>query len=146
MTAAHTSIQYIQFSSSGSKPTDGKSITEASVSLTVNGVEWFAFMCTPVDLEALAIGFLFNEGVINQADEVATLRVCDRQDNVDVWLNHAATRPQHWRRTSGCAGGMTGVDQEAQNEPAQPLPTQNAAPVKPFVRDWTCSLLRRSTA
>jgi len=36
-------------------------ITETPVSLTVNGQEWLTLMCTPLDLEALAVGFLFNE-------------------------------------------------------------------------------------
>ena len=66
-------------------------------------------MCTPVDLEALAVGFLFNEGLIDHFDEIASVRVCERQDNVDVWLTHAVARPTQWQRTSGCAGGVTGA-------------------------------------
>jgi FdhD protein len=67
-------------------------------------------MCTPVQLEALAVGFLYNEGIIESMNEVADVRVCEHGDNVDVWLNHAAEQPTSWRRTSGCTGGVTAVD------------------------------------
>ncbi len=84
-------------------------IAEEPVSLTVNGRIWITFMCTPVDLEALAIGFLFNEGILESMDEISSVRVCPTGDNVDVWLSHGAKEPDRWRRTSGCTGGVTAV-------------------------------------
>jgi FdhD protein len=92
------------------KEIDAETIVEAPVSLTVNGEVWMTFMCTPVDLEALAIGFLFNEGVINTMEEIADVRPCEHGDNVDVWLTHEAEKPKKWTRTSGCTGGVTSVD------------------------------------
>jgi FdhD protein len=89
---------------------DAETIVEMPVSLTVNGEVWLSFMCTPVNLEALAVGFLFNEGMIESMDEVEDVRVCEHGDNVDVWLSHAAEQPASWRRTSGCTGGVTAVD------------------------------------
>src|SRR5574341_908466 len=89
---------------------DAETIVETPVSLTVNGTEWLSFMCTPVYLEAMAVGFLYNEGVIEAIDDVADVRVCEHGDNVDVWLNHHAEQPTSWRRTSGCTGGVTAVD------------------------------------
>lgn len=89
---------------------DSETIVETPVSLTVNGKVWLTFMCTPVDLEALAVGFLFNEGIVRQLGDVADVRVCEHGDNVDVWLNCKAEEPISWRRTSGCTGGMTAVD------------------------------------
>lgn len=85
-------------------------IIERPVSLTVNGEVWLTFRCTPVDLEEMGIGFLFNEGIINSMEEVASARVCPSGDNLDVWLHHAAEKPLRWERTSGCSGGMTGLD------------------------------------
>ena len=35
-------------------------ISETPVTITVNGEVWLTFMCTPNDLDALAVGFLFN--------------------------------------------------------------------------------------
>lgn len=89
---------------------DAETIVEAPVSLTVNGQVWLTFMCTPVDLEAMAVGFLFNEGILDSIDEVEDVRVCEHGDNVDVWLNHSVEQPTSWRRTSGCTGGVTAVD------------------------------------
>lgn len=85
-------------------------IVETPVSVTVNGDVWLTFMCTPVDLEALAVGFLFNEGIITSAEEIVQVHVCDAGDNVDVWLEHSAEKPDKWRRTSGCTGGITSVE------------------------------------
>lgn len=99
---------YYQFTPAGSEIIGGNIILEKPLSLTVNGEIWLTFMCTPTDLEALAIGFLFNEEVIQSIDEIDALRVCPGRDNVDVWLTHAAEIPKQWRRTSGCTGGVTG--------------------------------------
>ncbi|MFH2102863.1 MAG: formate dehydrogenase accessory sulfurtransferase FdhD [Chloroflexota bacterium] len=85
-------------------------ISEAPVSLTVNGQTWLTFMCTPTHLDALALGFLFNEGVIGSMDDVEDTRVCEHNDNVDIWLKHEAEQPRHWKRTSGCTGGVSAVD------------------------------------
>jgi FdhD protein len=89
---------------------DAETIVEAPVSLTVNGEVWLTFMCTPVNLEAMAVGFLYNEGIIEGITEVADVRVCEHGDNVDVWLNRKVEQPKSWRRTSGCSGGLTAVE------------------------------------
>ena len=87
-------------------------IVEKPVSLTVNGDFWVTLMCTPVDLDALAVGFLYNEGFISSMDDVASVRVCPTQDNVDVWLNASVEKPTQWRQTTGCTGGVTSVSLE----------------------------------
>ena len=89
---------------------DAETIVETPVSLTVNGEVWLTFMCTPVDLEAMSVGFLYNEGIIESMDEVENVRVCEHGDNVDVWLNRSVEQPKSWRRTSGCSGGLTAVE------------------------------------
>lgn len=103
-------IQYQQYEFQKWKSLAAETIVETPVALTVNGTVWLTFMCTPLHLEAMAIGFLYNEGIIQSMEEVADVRLCEHGDNVDVWLKHAATQPQSWRRTSGCTGGVTAVD------------------------------------
>lgn len=88
---------------------DANVIAEQAVTLTVNNVSWLTFMCTPVDMEAMAVGFLYNEQVIQAVEEIASVRVCPTGDNIDVWLNHSVQKPENWTRTSGCSGGMTGT-------------------------------------
>lgn len=116
MKPANQQIQYHQVSPGRWETIDADVIVETPVSLTVNGDVWLTFMCTPVDLEHMAVGFLYNEGLISSADEVADVRLCANGDNVDVWLSHSVEQPDKWRRTSGCTGGMTSVVSEA---PAQ---------------------------
>ncbi len=103
-------IHYERFEFGKSEGIDAETIVETPVSLTINGTAWLSFMCTPVDLEALAVGFLYDEGVINSMSEVVDVRVCEHGDNVDVWLKRSVEQPQSWRRTSGCTGGVTAVD------------------------------------
>lgn len=86
-------------------------IAEQLVSLTVNNNIWLTFMCTPSDLDALAVGFLYNENIIQSLDDIASLRVCPGGDNVDIWLNNPVTKPENWKRTSGCSGGTTSVNE-----------------------------------
>ena len=116
MITPQKAIHFDQFEFERWKPRDAETIVETPVSVTVNGQAWVSSMCTPVMLEAMAVGFLFNEGVIQTWDEVADVRVCEHGDNVDVWLKHPADQPTSWRRTSGCTGGVTAVDLLARPE------------------------------
>jgi FdhD protein len=110
MITPQKAIQYERYEFKKWEHHDAETIVETPVSLTVNGQVWLTFMCTPVHLEALSVGFLYNEGVIESMEEVADARVCEHGDNVDVWLTHDVEQPTSWRRTSGCTGGMTAVD------------------------------------
>jgi FdhD protein len=96
-----------KYSNRGKDTIDDGVITEQSVSLTVNGKLWLSFMCTPIDLEELAAGFLFNENIISHREEILDIYVCEHKDNVDIWLNKHVEEPRNWRRTSGCTGGFT---------------------------------------
>jgi len=102
-------IHYYQIGARKTEEVDSNTIVETPVSLTLNGEVWTTFMCTPVHLEALMVGFLFNEGVIDSMEEVVDVRICEHGDNVDVWLAHEAPKPDSWTRTSGCTGGVTAV-------------------------------------
>jgi FdhD protein len=110
MITPQKSIHYERYEFQKWEHHDAETIVETPVSLTVNGEVWITFMCTPVNLEALAVGFLYNEGIIEKWDEVVDARLCEHGDNVDVWLNHEVEQPTSWRRTSGCTGGVTAVD------------------------------------
>ncbi len=85
-------------------------IGEQPVTLSVNNEPWLTFMCTPSDLKALAVGFLYNEEIIETLEDVASVRVCPGEDNIDVWLNRSVNKPEKWIRTSGCSGGKTSVE------------------------------------
>ncbi len=110
MLTPQKAIHYERFEFSKWQAFDAETIVETPVSLTINGTAWLSFMCTPVDLEALAVGFLYDEGVISSMAEVVDVHVCEHADNVDVWLDRSVEQPTSWRRTSGCTGGVTAVD------------------------------------
>jgi FdhD protein len=103
-------IHYDKYEFHKWEPQDAHTIVETPVSLTVNAQTWLTFMCTPIDLEAMAVGFLYNEGIIETMAEIVDVRLCEHGDNVDVWLNRSVEQPTSWRRTSGCTGGVTAVD------------------------------------
>jgi FdhD protein len=121
MDQAASAITYLHYQSGSWESVEARVIAELPVTLTVNGHEWLTFMCTPVDLEAMAVGFLFNEKLISSRDEIAFTYVCACQTNVDVWANHRIEKPSMWRRTSGCTGGTT-------SQASDDLPKDQAAP------------------
>lgn len=85
-------------------------LKESSLLLTVNGTAWLNFACTPLEQEDLALGFLYNEGIIDSINEVENIHLCANETGVDVWLNHPAKPPERWNRASGCTGSLTSVD------------------------------------
>jgi len=116
MKSANAPIVYYQYTSGQIESIRSDVIVETPVSLTVNGEHWLTFMCTPVHLEAMAVGFLFNEGLIESIDEIADVRLCAAGDNVDIWTYLPLVKPEQWRRTTGCTGGMTSVGFHHQGE------------------------------
>ncbi|MFH2037924.1 MAG: formate dehydrogenase accessory sulfurtransferase FdhD [Chloroflexota bacterium] len=84
-------------------------IVEKPIDISIDGKYWITLMCTPTNLEELAIGFLYNEGLINSFQEIKMVEVCHNGNNIDIWLNHAINLPKKWQRTSGCTGGSTSV-------------------------------------
>jgi len=111
------SIRYKKFRSGLWETIDAGVVIEKPVSLSVNGQVWLTFMCTPSHLEALAVGFLFNEGVINSSSDIASVKPCTNNENIDVWLNFSVEEPKDWRRTSGCTGGFTSVIAQQKTSP-----------------------------
>ncbi|MBN1978458.1 MAG: formate dehydrogenase accessory sulfurtransferase FdhD [Anaerolineae bacterium] len=83
---------------------------EEVITLHVNGQPLLRLMCTPVLLEELALGFLFNEGLIGglgDVEEVKVLALRDGQRWLDVWLGCEIEPPKLRAITSGCSGGTT---------------------------------------
>ncbi len=87
---------------------EGGLIEEIVLSLYVNGQELATLMCSPVDQEALALGFLYNEGVIQALDEVGLIQLNVVRTTVDIFLRTAYFQtPRRMVLTSGCGGGVT---------------------------------------
>lgn len=92
-------------------------IDEASLLLYVNGQELVTLMCTPVNSDWLALGFMRNEGIIAGMDEIEIIRVNPNGCCVQVWLNHSFKKPKRIIITTGCVGGVTFDDPSLGIEP-----------------------------
>ncbi|MCE2488805.1 MAG: formate dehydrogenase accessory sulfurtransferase FdhD [Anaerolineae bacterium] len=87
---------------------EGGVIEEALLDIYVNGQELATLMCSPLDQEALALGFLYTEGVIDALDEVALVQANTPRTVVDVLLTRNDFEPpRRMVLTSGCGGGVT---------------------------------------
>lgn len=56
--------------------------TEQAVSILVEDVDSFTVLCTPVDVEALAAGFVFSEGLIAGKDDIIFIEPSESDPNV----------------------------------------------------------------
>ncbi len=80
---------------------------EVKLQIHVNGRELVQLAATPIDLEALVMGFLAYSGIISAPDEILALHLSDAYC-ADVWLTHDIpdTRATRKLLTSGCGGGI----------------------------------------
>ena len=95
---------------------DGEVVEETLSCISVNGKELATFMCSPVGLDHLAIGFLYNENLIRGLDEIASIHISDNQC-VDIWLTHEVKTPERKIVTAGCGGGITFDDLSKERAP-----------------------------
>lgn len=75
-------------------------ITEHAAALYVNEEPWLTFICSPTDLDALALGFLYGENIITDPAEIRSLKLEDGGSRIMVSLSHTAQKPAHFHRTS----------------------------------------------
>ncbi len=111
-------IRYV--SVDGSKPRDieGEIVEEGLACISVNGEELATFMCTPSKLDELALGFLYNERIIQGLDDIRQIHVSKATTCVDVWLKDMNfKRPSRAIITSGCGGGVTFDDLSGRHDP-----------------------------
>lgn len=99
--------EFIQFNDGVGRRIQGAVPSEEEVIISVNAQDLVGLMCTPVLLEELTLGFLYNEGLIAGMEDVAEIRVCGSGRCVDVWLHKDIELPKLRIITSGCSGGTT---------------------------------------
>ena len=57
-------------------------VVEVHVTVDVEQVGSYVLMCTPCDLKALAVGFLYSEGIITTIDDINLLSSCDDDPSI----------------------------------------------------------------
>ncbi len=93
-------------------------IEEAMVCISINGRELATFMCSPIELKDLALGFLRSEGLIQRTEDVTVLHLAENARCVDIWLKDTSFEPPTRRIiTSGCGGGVTFDDMSTRHQP-----------------------------
>src|SRR5205814_7973404 len=83
---------------------------ERAITLIVDGEELATIACSPHRVLALALGFLRVEDIVQRAEDVALMEVCDEETVVKVRLAPTARAVPHDRKrilTSGCGRGVT---------------------------------------
>lgn len=85
----------------------GDVVREQPLTVYVDGVRFLTLLCSPFQLEALVLGYLWMEKVIAGLDEVAGLQISEVDGRADVTLRHPVTLPTERILTSGCGGGIT---------------------------------------
>lgn len=110
--------RYISLNGGEPLDVDGRVVEESLACISVNGEEVATFMCSPRDLDKLALGFLYNEGLISGMEDVRAVHIAKNNACVDVWLhNMEFKRPERAITTAGCGGGVTFDDLSQQHEP-----------------------------
>ncbi len=111
-------IKYISLNGRAPHTVEGAIIEETHVCISVNGVEWVAFMASPRHLDKLALGFLANEGVIGSLADVRHVHLARNGRCADVWLRDTTVeKPARFTITAGCGGGVTFNDLSQRHEP-----------------------------
>jgi FdhD protein len=82
-------------------------IEEAVITINVNTEEFVTIMCSPLEQDRLALGFLRNEGLIEGMADVDHVHISEDGCCVDVWLKRPFDPPKRQIITSGCGGGVT---------------------------------------
>ncbi|MCQ6274529.1 formate dehydrogenase accessory sulfurtransferase FdhD [Bacillus sp. V3B] len=84
---------------------------EYPITLIVNGYEVAVFQLTNQDLEDWAYGYLFSEGLIEQREDIQSLKIDNEYGEIQVVLNEAIdtekmlNKKKHY--TAGCGRGVT---------------------------------------
>ena len=85
-------------------------IVEQPVELVVDNELLITFYCSPLELDALALGFLWNEGMISDLSEIKNLSINSDNSRIDISLLNPTNKPQSLLRTS------TGITVMGENE------------------------------
>jgi FdhD protein len=122
----------LRYGSEGGARVEDQLAGEEPLEVRIDGAPLTVMMRTPGHERELALGFLFGEGIIRTADDVAGLRVVpngehpDLENVVDVALRPSAPGVDHrWQRNflSATSCGLCGVSTiEAIHQAAPPLP------------------------
>ncbi|MEO7912702.1 MAG: formate dehydrogenase accessory sulfurtransferase FdhD [Roseiflexaceae bacterium] len=153
-------FDYIEFDGERAAMVTRPVIAETPWILYVEQREWATFMCSPIGLHQLALGFLLSEGLIGGLEDVWQLKVyldenrvymyfpdaglngelalpscAEATGSIDVRLRHAApNRPVRRTLPSDCGSGMTFDELAGDRPPLQSDRQITAAQISNLMR------------
>lgn len=98
---------YLQVKGGRVEEVKAEVVREQPLTVYVNGARFLTLLCSPFQLEALVIGYLWMEKVIAGLEDIASLCVSEIDGRADVTLRHEVHLPTERVLTSGCGGGIT---------------------------------------
>ena len=98
---------YLRVRGEQAEEVSGEVVREQPLTVYVDGERFLTLLCTPVNLEALVVGYLWMEKVIGDLGEIRAVEVSAVDGRVDVTLTHPVSLPTERILTSGCGGGIT---------------------------------------
>ena len=111
---------YLSLNGGPPKEIDGEIVDEALACISLNGEEIGSFMCSPQELDLLALGFLANEGIISGMDDVHHIHLAKSGLCADVWLHDTSVKkPEKAVITAGCGAGITFDDLSERHDPLE---------------------------
>ncbi|MDP8923083.1 MAG: formate dehydrogenase accessory sulfurtransferase FdhD [Chloroflexota bacterium] len=100
--------RYVRFRGGEGQAVEDGVIAEIRLSIVVNDRELVQLMCSPHQLNALVVGFLSLEGLIDGYDDLDAIRVCVADRVAEVRLAREPRElPSRRIVTSGCTGGVS---------------------------------------
>ena len=78
------SYQIVRCDQTGRMTEEDLVVSEYTLNLFLNDEEFVSLLCTPNDLTALIIGFLYSEGIVNALDHIEDIRI-DEASNT-AWI------------------------------------------------------------
>jgi FdhD protein len=82
-------------------------VKEQPLTVYVDGERFLTLLCSPMQLDALVIGYLWMEKIIGGLDAIRSIDVSPVDGRADVVLTQPVTLPTERILTSGCGGGIT---------------------------------------
>src|SRR2546425_5213703 len=98
---------YLRVRANRADEVTGEVVREQPLTIWVNGEKFLTLLCSPIKLEALVVGYLWMEKVIEDAADITRLDVSAVDGRADVTLARPVTLPTERILTSGCGGGIT---------------------------------------
>lgn len=107
---------------------------EVPIALEYNGLNHAVMLATPCDLEDLAYGFSFTEGIIRSASDIYDVEMTEHDDGIVLQINIASACIQQLklrrRQIAGRTGcGLCGIDSLPEVRRVLPPVTRSAAPL-----------------